>query len=172
MASNLEFIEKRTASNVVNVTHTNLFSTKYNIYELYLDMQYNASSYFDINLLDSNGDVLTDSNYDVSIYEMKNWTTENQYKYQNSTIWRDFTGYLENYDIGGAMRMTVFNPTNSTYTLANTVGVTKVSSGLFGVIGQGIYTNTAGVYGMKFSASGGGTTTFDFLNVSVYGVKE
>jgi hypothetical protein len=105
MASNLEFIEKRTASNVVNVTHTDLFSTKYNIYELYLDMQYNASSYFDINLLDSNGDVLTDSNYDVSIYE-------------------------------------------------------------------GIYTNTTGVYGMKFSASGGGSTTFDFLNVSVYGVKE
>lgn len=172
MASNLEFIEKRTSSNVVSATYTNMFSTKYNIYELYFEMQYNASSYFDSYLLDSSGNVLTDSNYDVSIYEMKSWTSFNQYKYQNSTIWRDFTGYLENYNVGGIARMTIYNPTNSTYTLANTVGMGKTSGGLFGVQGQGIYTATTPVYGMKFQASGGGTTTFDFLNVSIYGVKE
>ena len=172
MATNLEFIEKRTASDVVSVTWADLFTTTYNIYELYFDIQYNAASYFDIYLLDSSGNVLTDSNYDVSIYEMKAWTTFHQYYYQNSTLWRDFSGYMENYSVGGITKMTVFNPTNSTYTLANTVGISKVSGGLFGVQGQGIYTATNPVHGLKVQASGGGSTTFDILNVSVFGVKE
>ena len=172
MASNLEFIEKRTASDVVSVTWADLFTTKYNIYELYFDIQYNASSYFDIYLLDSSGNVLTDSNYDVSIYEMKSWTSFNQYKYENSTIWRDFSGYMENESVGGITKMTIFNPTSETYTQANTVGISKTGSGLFGVQGQGLYTATNTVHGLKVNASGGGTTTFDFLNVSVFGVKE
>lgn len=172
MASNLEFIEKRTASDVISVTWTDLFTSKYNIYELYFDIQYNSLSYLDMYLLDSSGAVLTDSNHDVSVFEMKAWTTFHQYYYENSTLWRDLGAYLENTNVGGILKMTVFNPTSETYTQANAVSISKASSGLRGGQGQGIYTATNPVHGLKVQASGGGSTTFDFLNVSVFGVKE
>jgi hypothetical protein len=42
---------------------------------------------------------------------------------------------------------------------------------MFGNKAIATYKATDGVYGLKIFGSGGGSTTFDFLNVAVYGVK-
>jgi len=66
MATNLQFVKEVNSTDVVSVTATDLFNTQYEVYEVYLDMLYNASSYLDIYLLDSSGNVLTGSHYDVA----------------------------------------------------------------------------------------------------------
>ena len=50
MATNLQFVKEVNSTDVVSVTATDLFNTQYEVYEVYLDMLYNASSYLDIYL--------------------------------------------------------------------------------------------------------------------------
>jgi hypothetical protein len=172
MATSLQFIKKETSSNVVSVTYTDLFNTKYDVFELFIDLQYNAVSYLDIYLLDSGGSVLTGSHYNVAVQEMRAQSSFAEYKYQNSTLWRGLGGYLGNVDAGYAMKMTILNPTStSDYTFALSQSNSPESAGMQGTKGIAVYKATDGVYGLKINASGGGSTTFDFLNVSVYGVK-
>tara|TARA_R100001086_G_scaffold80226_1_gene39123 strand:+ start:781 stop:1299 length:519 start_codon:yes stop_codon:yes gene_type:complete len=172
MATNLQFIKKETSTDVVSVSYTDLFNTNYNVFELFIDLQYNAVSYLDIVLLDSGGSALTGSHYDVAVQDLKSSSSFAEYKYASSTIWRGLGGYLNNVDAGYGMKMTVYNPTStSSYTYAISQSASPNSSELFGTKGIAVYKATDGVYGLKINASGGGTTTFDFLNVSVYGVK-
>ncbi len=170
--ANLQFIKKETSTNVVSVTYTDLFTTDYDVFELFIDLQYNGVSYLDIYLLDSGGSVLTGSNYSVAVQEMRAQSSFAEYKYQNSTLWRGLGGYLGNVDAGYGMKMTVFNPTStSKYTFASSQSTSPESSGFQNTKGIAVYKATDGVYGLKIQASGGGSTTFDFLNVSVYGVE-
>jgi len=172
MATNLEFIKKETSTDVVSVSYTDLFNTNYDVFELFIDLQYNGASYLDIYLLDSGGSVLTGSYYDVAVLEMRSDSAFVEYKYTGSTIWRDLGGYINNVDAGYGMKMTVYNPTStSSYTFATSQSNSPLSSAMFGTKGIAVYKATDGVYGLKINASGGGATTFDFLNVSVYGVK-
>ena len=172
MATNLEFIKKETSTSVVSVTYTDLFTTDYDVFELFIDLQYNGLSYLDIYLLDSGGSVLTGSNYDVAVQEMRAQSAFAEYRYTNSTIWRGLGGYMGNVNGGYGMKMTVFNPTStSDYTFALSQSNSPESTGMQGTKGIAVYKATDGVYGLKIQASGGGSTTFDFLNVSVYGVK-
>jgi len=170
--ANLQFIKKETSTDVVSVSYTNLFNTNFDEFELFIDLQYNAASYLDIYLLDSGGSVLTGSHYDVAVLDLKSNTSYAEYKYAGSTIWRGLGGYLNNVDAGYGMKMTVYNPTStSLYTYAKSQSASPNSSSLFGTKGIAVYKANDGVYGLKINASGGGSTTFDFLNVSVYGVK-
>ena len=86
MATNLQFIKKVTSSDIVSVSYTDLFNTNYDVFELFIDLQYNAVSYLDIYLLDSGGSVLTGSHYSVAVQEMRQQSSFAEYKYQNSTI--------------------------------------------------------------------------------------
>ena len=172
MATNLQFIKKVTSSDIITVSYTDLFNTNYDVFELFIDLQYNAASYLDIYLLDSGGSVLTGSHYDVAVLDLKSNTSFAQYKYANSTIWRGLGGYLNNVDAGYGMKMRVYNPTStSSYTFATSQSASPNSSSSFGTKAIAVYSANDGVYGLKINASGGGSTTFDFLNVSVYGVK-
>jgi hypothetical protein len=70
------------------------------------------------------------------------------------------------------MKMTVYNPTStSSYTFATSQSNSPLTSAMFGNKAIATYKATDGVYGLKIFGSGGGSTTFDFLNVAVYGVK-
>ena len=172
MATNLEFIKKETSTDVVSVSYTDLFNTNYDVFELFIDLQYNAVSYLDIYLLDSGGSLLTGSHYDVAVQEMRAQSGFAEYKYASSTIWRGLGGYMGNINGGYAMKLTVFQPTStSDYTFALSQSNSPESAGMQGTKGIAVYKATDGVYGLKIQASGGGSTTFDFLNVSVYGVK-
>ncbi len=165
-------VKEVNGTNVVSVTATDLFSTDYQVYEVYLDMFYNAASYLDIQLLDSSGNVLTGSNYDVAVLEQKVYATFGEFRFQNQNIWRDLGGYMTNTVGGNIARLTIYNPTStSSHTSATTQGASFMSSGLFGVKGMATYKANDGVYGLKIFASGGGSTTFDYLNVKSYGIK-
>lgn len=171
MAS-LEFIEKRTATDVVTVDWTDLFTTKYDVYDLFFDMSYNTAGYLDMYLLDSSGNLLSGSYYDVAVLEMQSNAAEHDYYYSNSTIWRDMGGYLNNIDAGYGMKMTIFNPTDTdTWTYALTTSNSPLTSTMFGTKGIACYTATDGVHGLRVQSSSGGSTTFDYLNVSIYGYK-
>jgi len=172
MATNLEFIKKVTSTDVVSVSYTDLFNTNYDVFELFIDLQYNGASYLDMQLLDSSGSVLTGSHYDVAVLEMRSDAAFVEYKYTSSTIWRGLGGYLNNVNAGYGMKMKVYNPTStSSYTYATSQSNSPLTSAMFGNKAIATYKATDGVYGLKIFGSGGGSTTFDFLNVAVYGVK-
>lgn len=172
MATNLQFVKEVNSADVVSVSATDLFNTQYEVYEVYLDMLYNASSYLDIYLLDSSGNVLTGSNYDVAVLDLKVYSTYGEYKYTNSTIWRGLGGYMTNTVGGNIAKLTIYNPTaTDSYTFATNQAGSFMSSGLFGAKGIATYKANDGVYGLKINASGGGSTTFDYLNIKCFGVK-
>ena len=103
---------------------------------------------------------------------MRSDATFGEYKYTSGTIWRGLGGYLNNVNGGYGMKMTVYNPTStSSYTFATSQSNSPESAGMQGTKGIAVYKATDGVYGLKIQASGGGATTFDFLNVAVFGVK-
>ena len=172
MATNLEFIKKVTSTDVVSVSYTDLFNTNYDVFELFIDLQYNGASYLDINLLDSSGNILTGSHYDVAVLEMRSDSAFVEYKYTTGAIWRGLGGYLNNVNAGYGMKMTVYNPTStSSYTFATSQSNSPWTSAMMGNKAIATYKATDGVYGLKIFGSSGGSTTFDFLNVAVYGVK-
>jgi len=172
MAGSLEFVKEVNSTDVVSVTATDLFSTDYDVYEVHLDMLYNGSSYLDIQLLDSSGNVLTGSHYDMAVLDLKVYSTYGEYRVTNSTIWRSLGGYMTNTVGGNIAKLTIYNPTaTDSYTFASTQGASFMSSGLFGVKGIATYKANDGVYGLKIFGSTGGSTTFDYLNVKCFGVK-
>jgi len=172
MAGSLEFVKEVNSTDVVSVTATDLFSTDYDVYEVHLDMLYNGASYLDIQLLDSSGNVLTGSHYDMAVLDLKVYATYGQYRVTNATIWRSLGGYMTNTVGGNIAKLTIYNPTaTDSYTFASTQGGSFMQSGLFGVKGIATYTATDGVYGLKIFGSTGGSTTFDYLNVKCFGVK-
>ena len=172
MATNLQFVKEVNSTDVVSVTVTDLFNTNYDVYEVYLDMLYNASSYLDIQLLDSSGNVLTGSHYDTATLDLKVYATYGEFRQVNSTIWRGLGGYMTNTVGGNIAKITIYNPTaTDTFTSANNQAGSFMSSGIFGVKGIANYKANDGVYGLKLFGSGGGSTTFDYLNVKCFGVK-
>jgi len=172
MATNLQLVKELNSTDVVSVTATDLFNTQYDVYEVHLDMLYNTAGYLDIYLLDSSGNVLTGSHYDVAVLDLKVYSSFGEYRYTNSTIWRALGGYMTNTEGGNIAKLTIHNPTaTDSYTFANTQAGSFMSSGLFGVKGIATYKATDGVYGLKINASTGGSTTFDYLNIKCYGVK-
>ena len=172
MATNLQFVKEVNSTDVVSVTVTDLFNTNYDVYEVYLDMLYNASSYLDIQLLDSSGNVLTGSHYDTATLDLKVYATYGEFRLANSTIWRGLGGYMTNTVGGNIAKLTIYNPTaTDKYTFASNQAGSFMSSGIFGVKGIANYKANDGVYGLKLFGSGGGSTTFDYLNVKCFGVK-
>jgi len=172
MATNLQFVKAIESKDVVSVTATDLFNTQYDVYEVYLDMLYNASSYLDIQLLDSSGNVLSGSHYDTATLDLKVYTTFGEFRQTNSTIWRGLGGYMTNTVGGNIAKITIYNPTaTDTFTFASNQAGSFMSSGNFGVKGIATYKANDGVYGLKLFGSGGGSTTFDYLNVKCFGVK-
>ena len=172
MASNLQLVKELNSTDVVSVTATDLFNTQYEVYEVHLDMLYNAGSYLDIQLLDSSGNVLTGSHYDMAVLDLKVYATYGEYRVTNSTIWRSLGGYMTNTVGGNIAKLTIYNPTaTDSYTFASTQGASFMSSGLFGVKGIATYKANDGVYGLKISGSTGGSITFDYLNIKCFGVK-
>jgi len=172
MATNLQLVKEVNSTDVVSVTATDLFNTDYDVYEVHLDMLYNAGSYLDIQLLDSSGNVLTGSHYDTATLDLKVYSSFGEFRLANSTIWRGLSGYMTNTVGGNNAKLTIYNPTaTDKYTFVSTQGASSMSSGLFGLKGIASYKATDAVYGLKIFGSTGGSITFDYLNIKCFGVK-
>lgn len=169
----MEHIKSFSGSSVATIKCENVFSSKYDVYWFYSEVE-STSQYNEIYMLDSSNARLNDStddtHYDNAGYEMKSWDTDSVYKTENTFVgWRGLGGYINNVDKGMGMGLWVFNPYNSDrYTMVMAQSGCISGSDSFGSKAIGIYKDTAQHNGIEFTGSGGVTGN---IVVEAYGMK-
>ena len=170
MAGSLEFIKSATGSGVSNLSVTDCFSDKYDVY--YIDVvtfvpTSNATG--QIRLIDSGGSFINDLEYDYAHLYLKSFTSFVEERVTGTS----FMGYTYRADAsddkGVGLSLYIFNPNDSS---SYTFGLWQTTawdsgSGLVGRKGIGVHKSAEQISGVSFSRTAG---TQD-VAVSVYGVK-
>ena len=80
MATKLEFINKTTATSITQLDVTGVFTAKYDVYQVHIQMNLPGAGYFEIRLLQADDSLANESKYDVAVLEMNSHAAFNQYK--------------------------------------------------------------------------------------------
>ena len=172
MATNLQFIKSASGSGVSSLSVTDCFSANYDVYQILVTKSdVSATNYVGLRFIDSGGSVISDSEYDIAVLELKSYTSFGQLKAtaQSSLpyMWYSTNGS----DNQTSFKSTIFNPNdNSSYTFVTTqVGANVITGfGAMGTKGIGVHKSAEQISGFQFLTSSG---NFDNLTVAVYGVK-
>lgn len=163
MAANLEFIKSESADNVSSLTVTNIFSAKYDVYEVFVtgNGSQNTGS-ITAQFLDSSGTAIGLGSVQQAVQRLK-------YASAYDPIWGATNNAFEMVYTGAAdldfgIKMTVYNPfSNSEFTY---VGIQAISEhAAKGIVCIG---STTSAEQMKFYAN----QNYTPIKVSVYGVKD
>tara|TARA_B100000287_G_scaffold83068_2_gene75798 strand:+ start:274 stop:792 length:519 start_codon:yes stop_codon:yes gene_type:complete len=170
----MEHIKSFSGSSVATIKCENIFSSKYDVYWFYSEVE-STSQYNEIYMLDSSNARLNDStddvHYDIAGYEMKSWDTDSVYNPATTYVgWRALGGYINNVGKGMGMGLWVFNPYNSDrYTMVMSQSGNISGSDSFGSKAIGVYKDTAQHNGIEFTGSGPVATAN--IVVEAYGMK-
>ena len=165
---NLELITKVTASSVSSFDVDNIFSSKYDVYQLEF-FGGNASTQSNeiyLRLMNSSG-VVTTSTYDYANLNMPSSTTFAEDRSTSASQFQRFL-YLNISDYGTSATLNVFNPNDSSsYTFV------EWQSSIFGTVnvgrkGIGVEHTAQTITGINLLSNG--TNVMDSLTVSVYGL--
>ena len=162
MASNLEFIKYESADNVSSLTVTNMFSAKYDVYEVYVrgNGSQNVGS-LTAEFLDSSDTDIAQGAYDTAILRLNPATTFGEVRTTNANSFE--WAYPSGSDFDFGAKITVYHPfEGSSYTFATIQSMAKQAEKAI-VVAQ----STTSAEGMKFNAN----QNYTPINVSVYGVK-
>jgi len=176
MATDLIHIKTTDGGGVANIDMDNVFSDKFDVYELHVS-QVNLGSivnaFINFRLLKaSDGTADTTANYDSSAYIGYSFTAGGTQNYTNQSSWINTNGILNSgdYNNGGIWR--IFNPFNSDrYTFYN--GQTSAFYFQAGIGGRFNHYKSQGCHTVEQSNSGISVMITDIVEatVSVYGVQ-
>tara|TARA_R110002020_G_C15778346_1_gene728906 strand:+ start:27 stop:548 length:522 start_codon:yes stop_codon:yes gene_type:complete len=173
MAGSLEFIKSVSGTSVGTLDVTDIFSANYDVYKITIaKMEQTNNGWNEMRFLDSGGSVISDSEYDNAVLELKSYSSFSEYRVTGAnkieTIMYSGTGSA----VAGGLVMYIFNPYNSSsYTF-----LTLQSNGFRDGLGQigskqiSVHKSAEQISGVHF-ISGGSGSVFTNLDVSVYGVK-
>ena len=169
MAGSLEFITKVTASSVSSFDVDNIFSSKYDVYQLEF-FGGNASTQSNevyLRLMNSSG-VVTTSTYDYANLNMTSSASFTEDKSTSASRFQRFL-YLHTSDYGTSGTLNVFNPNDSSsYTFVKWQSTVFAAFGV-GRKGIGVEHTAQTITGINLLSNG--TNVMDSISVSVYGVK-
>jgi len=172
MATNLEFINKTTATSVTSLDVTGVFTAKYDVYQVHISTDMDGAGYFEIRLLKADDSLANESKYDVAVLELYSHASFNQYKFlnQNGGVgWRGIGAYLDDGD-GYGFTATIYNPFESDkFTITTAQSGSINNSNLMGTKAIGVYKDVASIGGMRVTNSS--AQTQNYINVTTYGVK-
>jgi hypothetical protein len=173
MATNLEFINKTTATSITQLDVTGVFTAKYDVYQVHVQIHHaGGAGYFEIRLLQADDSLANESKYDIAALDLKSNTSSSEYKFvdQNGGVgWRGIGAYLDDGE-GYGITVTIFNPfADDKYTFGQAQSGSMNASNLQGTKAIGVYKSTQSIGGMRVTTSGGGS--HDYINVTTYGVK-
>jgi len=172
MAGSLEFIKSVSGTSITSLDVTDCFSDTYEVYYVKISLDTDNLGYFEMMLLDSGGSLITGSDYDIAVLEMKSNTTFGEYRFtnQNESIgWRNLGVYIDDGD-GYGFSAYIYNPfDSSSYTFATAQSASSVGSNMFGGKAIGVHKQTTSASGFRIKDSS--VSTFNYINCSVYGVK-
>ena len=173
MATNLQFIKSVSGTSVGTLDVTGIFSANYDVYQITITkMEQTANGWNEMRFLDSGGSVISDSEYDYAVLELKSNTSYSETRTTGAnaieTIMYSGTGSA----VAGGLSMYIYNPyDSSSYTF-----LTMQSNGFRDGTGQygskqiSVHKSAEQLSGVHF-ISGGSGSVFTTLDVSVYGVK-
>ena len=173
MISSLKFIKSTSGSSVGTLDVTDIFSSSYDVYQITIaKMEQTNNGWNEMRFLDSGGSVISDSEYDNAVLELKDYATYSEYRAlaQNKieTIMYSGTGSA----VAGGLSMYIYNPYDSSSYTFLTLQSNGYRSGT-GQIGSkqiSVHKSAERISGLHF-ISGGSGSEFTTLDVSVYGVK-
>ena len=172
MATNLEFINKTTATSVSSLDVTGVFTAKYDVYQVHISTDMDGVGYFEIRLLQADDSLANESEYDVAVLELFSHASINQYKFvdQNGGVgWRGIGAYLDDGD-GYGFTANIYNPfADDKFTIATAQSGSINNSNLMGTKAIGVYKSTQSIGGMRVTNSSAATQ--NYINVTTYGVK-
>ncbi len=170
--SNLRLINETTASNVANVSVTDVFSSDFDIYKVVVKDFYQTGTStrnMYIRFVNSSGSIVTSANYDFGTYAMNSFGTFDELRNTNDTAIESwfYDTDLEEEGAGGVFY--IFNPTNSSYTflLGQAVNYNN-GNGATTYKGIGVLKQTASMTGINFTIS---ADTIEGFAVSIYGLR-
>ena len=171
MATNLQFIQSASGTDVSTLNVTNCFSATYDVYQINIVEYINddLSDFFVMKFIDSGGSVISDSEYDTANLNMRSYTSFSENKYTNNSSIQNI-GYSQSNSISStANSINIFNPfDSSTFTYVNWQGAINVHG--FGVAGAkaiAVHKSAEQITGVSFVAG----NSINSIKVNVYGVK-
>ena len=161
MATNLEFIKSASATGVTSLTVTDMFSSNYSVYQVFVRGNGSASvSSLSAEFLDSGGSDIAQGAYDTAILRLDPSSSFGEVRTTNANSF-EFV-YTSATDTDFGVLITVFNPYETEYTFATIQSMSNQGSKAI-VVAK----STTSAEQMKFNAN----QNFTPINVSVYGVK-
>ena len=173
MAGNLEFIKSASGTSVSSLSVTDCFSANYDVYEIHTDYSSTTSTPFFINmrLIDSGGNIITDSEYDKAELYLKSDASYNENKATNSSNFAEPFGEGDLNGENANAVITVFNAEDSSsFTFIKGQVAFNVGGVFKGKKYIGVHKVAETITGFHMYKAGTSGTSAN-ITVNVYGVK-
>ena len=173
MPTNLQFIKSQSLTSSASIfTVTNCFSSEYDVYMININslVQATSNTYTNMRLVDSGGNVISDSEYDRAELQMAVYSSFEQTKTTSSNVMIDRLNFNQSNATGVGITIMVYNPfDSSSFTFANnqSVGFAATAGGI-GFRGIAVHKSAESISGVSFHMD---TGNIDSATVNVYGVK-
>tara|TARA_A100001201_G_scaffold141239_2_gene136170 strand:+ start:485 stop:1012 length:528 start_codon:yes stop_codon:yes gene_type:complete len=175
MATNLQFIKQviNTSGRITTLNISDCFPSKYKIFQVFCDANCytDIARQVDVRLLDSGGNVISDSEYAYARLQLRSNASFNENKSSSDTNWdRPFCTNDNNPEPSVGI-LTLYNPNDATsYTFATSQGASMNGTGsLRGAKFIGVHKSTEEITGLQIFNSDSAMDTGTKL--TVYGVK-
>ena len=171
--TNLQFIKSESLTTSASTfSVTNCFSEIYDVYMITINSfdQATDNTYLNMRLLDSGGNVISDSEYDFAELQMATYATYEDNKNENQSVMFDRLNFNRNEETGVGIIIYIFNPyDSSSYTSGKfkSVGVSDATQAI-GFRGVGMHKVTEQITGVNFFLD---TGNIDSATINVYGIK-
>ncbi len=171
--SNLRLINETTATSVASISVTDVFSADFDIYKIIVkNVDVDATNARgQIRFINSSGSVVTASNYDYAVLSIRSFAAFAERRATNQTQFDYLLQAAAGTTDGGGNVIYVFNPfSSSTYTFAKYQSSQIAFSGSAyqqGQKGIGVLRVVGQMTGINILC----TSTFDTVDVSVYGLR-
>jgi len=166
--SNLRLINETTATSVSSVDITDVFSADFDIYKITMVYDNSAGNILKTRMINSSGSVVSATNYDWALLQMRSSGTFQEQRATNGDYWQmSYEGTA-----GWNVTTYILNPfSSSSYTFC-----LSQSSGYYGAAGLtnlnlkmiGTLKQTASMSGIKFTTVG---SNFDDFTCRIYGLR-
>jgi hypothetical protein len=172
MATNLQFIKSVSgASSSSSLSITDVFSAQYDVYVITYNCVSDSTSPKGVNmrLINSSDSVISNSNYDYAVLELKTFATFNEDRNTNQTSFDAVLGYTDLANEGGSGKFELYNPFQSSYTFLTQQSMSSHNGEEIGHKSVGVLTEETSCTGFNIFLTS--TDLTSETKFTVYGVK-
>ena len=166
---NLKFIKSASGTSVSNLSTTDCFSSKYDVYLIKIKSDGSADTEMRFRFLDSTNTVINSASYDYASLNLFSSSTFTENKNTNQTYIDRIVSPRSATNGSGSAIVYAFNPfDSSSYQFLTYQGTAQSTSTTNGRKGIGVLKSAEQCNGFQIFPQ---TGTFDSINVSVYGLR-